>query len=534
MTLSISVAVMNQKEVTETFIQSLFQFTKSNFELIITDNESDEETAEYLNQLVKTYENISLIRNKRNVGFGASHNTAVRRAKGRYFAVLNNDIEFFEPWDEKLLDLFQDPEVYQVGPANGVCNTLTPDAKGVFDQNRCNDPDYIEASCMIMRTKQARKYGPFDSVYGIGYFEDTDLSLRIKKSGHKIKTVSLDWIHYRAKTSSLVLSKIDIAGIHFRNENIFRKRWNSYLLRKRFGQMIIIQRKASFGDVLLTTPIVDALKAMHPDSVIGFATHCPDTISKNTQIDYLMKPDMPFQCDLFINLDNTYEGCFNTHIVDAYMKAANLTKVSSKKPKVILNKEDFSVINKLIPTSITSFITIDISNTWKGKEWCIDNYIELISRLKRHNIFIVTIGKISDRTRSIPKSLVDIDLSNVLTIPQTSVAICRSAGFIGSEGLTAHIAQGVSTPALVLYGCTTPKYVSYSGTDAMIQHVISTVECQGCRHWSKPSGVTIICPRDYECMKRITVDQVYDGFVLLMKQFGNMQKTVKLNKVASA
>jgi GT2 family glycosyltransferase len=525
--LSVSVAVMNQKEITQTFFESLYAFT-IDFELIITDNGSGDETAQFLSEFVQAHENAVLIRHKLNVGFGKAHNIASRRAQGQFFAVLNNDIEFFEFWAEKLYPLFDESNVALVGPSNGVCNSLTPDAQGVFNPEKVNDPDYCEGSCLMMRTKLARKFGPFDEAYRLGYYEDSDLGIRIRKAGFKLKTVPLDWVHYRAKTSSAVAETLDIPGIHFVNEQIFRRRWTSYLLRKRFGKTYIIQRKGSHGDVLLTTPIIEAIKKREPESVICFSTQCPETIARNSQIDYLIPPDLPFQCDEFINLDSSYERRFNEHIIDVYARVAKV-KVLRKRAKVTLLKDDFKFIERYLPPKFNSYIVVDVSDTWQGKQWTIENWAGVTEELRKHNITVVSVG--ISKTRNL-KGIAQIDLINKLSISQTSAVICRAAGFIGAEGLTAHVSQAVDTPCLVLYGCTSPQYVSCS--DAMIEHVISSVACQGCRHVSYPSGVTVICKRDYECMKRITVQHVIDQFAVLMQKYGKLEKVVHLKDVPNA
>ena len=88
--LSISVAILNQKDVTEKFIESLYKYTDIPFELIIVDNGSDEETKQYLNDIFIKHKNISILTKPKNEGFGKAHNDSVKIAKGKYFSILNN------------------------------------------------------------------------------------------------------------------------------------------------------------------------------------------------------------------------------------------------------------------------------------------------------------------------------------------------------------------------------------------------------------------------------------------------------------
>src|SRR5438874_1216424 len=58
------------------------------FEVIVVDNASGDGSPDLVE---KRFPWVRLIRNARNVGFGAAHNQALRLARGRYWLVLNSD-----------------------------------------------------------------------------------------------------------------------------------------------------------------------------------------------------------------------------------------------------------------------------------------------------------------------------------------------------------------------------------------------------------------------------------------------------------
>ena len=518
--LTASVAICNPDiEIFRRFINSLKEFTPELAHLIIIDNASE---SKEFREIVKegTYASVPLvtiIENKSNFGFGRAHNLALKEVKTPYFAVLNDDIEFYEPWAGQMLQILEtDLSIAQVGPKKGVCNALTEQGQGLWSDTI--EPEYCEGSCFIMPTKIARQFGLFDERYDFAYFEDTDLSLRLRKEGYLLRNVDIKWKHYRAVTTQKV--EIDLKGYHINNEYKFKKRWNAYLIGKKFGRTIVIKRSASLGDVFLVTPVIEALKLKYPDSVIMVMTQCPQAIEANNDIDYLAPMNHPIPCDEFIDLDYAYEKDFRKHIVDAYADIAGV-KLKRKTGILYVSQEDKNYIEGLIPQDFGKFIAIDYSDTWGGKAWDKEKYNELSVLIKQDGYKIIGIGKGGNIGKTYSP---DLNLVNALTPLQTGLVIAKSVMFIGHEGLLTHFAQAAKTPAITLYGCTTPELVN---TMTPILHtVVAPAACRGCRH-RYAAGTGILCSRNFECMDMITVEMVYEGYRTLRQKI-EMAKEMRL------
>jgi GT2 family glycosyltransferase len=87
----VSIIIVNYNSFTilQNCIESIFKFTLHvNFEIIVIDNNSNEGNIE---DVIKKYDDIVLIKNLKNVGFAAANNIAAKHAKGKYFLLLNND-----------------------------------------------------------------------------------------------------------------------------------------------------------------------------------------------------------------------------------------------------------------------------------------------------------------------------------------------------------------------------------------------------------------------------------------------------------
>ncbi len=72
-------------------IQSVLSQTYKNWELIIVDDRSTDNTWQVLQTYADKYDNIRIYQNKENLGAGASRNFAIKKARGRFIAFLDSD-----------------------------------------------------------------------------------------------------------------------------------------------------------------------------------------------------------------------------------------------------------------------------------------------------------------------------------------------------------------------------------------------------------------------------------------------------------
>ncbi|HHX8484685.1 TPA: glycosyltransferase family 2 protein [Vibrio diabolicus] len=81
-------------------IQSVLSQTYKNWELIIVDDRSTDNTWQVIQTYADKYDNIRVYQNKENLGAGASRNFAIKKAKGRFIAFLDSD----DLWMENKLE----------------------------------------------------------------------------------------------------------------------------------------------------------------------------------------------------------------------------------------------------------------------------------------------------------------------------------------------------------------------------------------------------------------------------------------------
>lgn len=97
--ISIITAVHNQLAMNKLFVESLQRYSTFPFELVIIDNASSDNSAEYFESI-----GAKVIRNQRNYSYPYTQNQGIAAATGDIMAFLNNDIIVCPGWDALLLE----------------------------------------------------------------------------------------------------------------------------------------------------------------------------------------------------------------------------------------------------------------------------------------------------------------------------------------------------------------------------------------------------------------------------------------------
>lgn len=184
-------------------LDSVFAQTYKNFEIIFIDNHSSDQSLEIVK---KNYSVDKLISLDRNYGFAQANNLGLTHASGEYLALINNDTVLEKDWLEKAVSMFEkssDKNLASV--ATKIVNYYQRDlidTAGVefYGLGACWDyknlPRNSElvnrrkevfgacASAALYKKNIIEEAGLFDPQYFM-YFEDTDLSFRLRLFGYK-------------------------------------------------------------------------------------------------------------------------------------------------------------------------------------------------------------------------------------------------------------------------------------------------------------------------------------------------------------
>lgn len=216
--LSIIIVTYNSEKDIFDCISSIKQWSDIPFdelELIIVDNNS-RNTDSIFEQLRLLYGNdIVLVKNTHNGGYGQGNNMGIRRATAPVILIMNPDVRMMEPVFKTALDAFdhwKDLSIYGMKQmlsatvpsnnsfccaytVNGYLQTIMTSIGNRFDYYL---PRYMHfsGSCFFIRKEMFEQVGLFDETIFM-YGEEEDIHYRMRKSGFKqmIYNPKLHYIH---------------------------------------------------------------------------------------------------------------------------------------------------------------------------------------------------------------------------------------------------------------------------------------------------------------------------------------------------
>lgn len=110
-TVSIVMPVYNSEEFVNRSIESILNQTYTDFELIIVDDCSTDQTQSLVKKIASVDERVRLLRLNENSGAAVARNLAINEARGRYIAFLDSDDLWHEEKLSKQLSFMQDNQV---------------------------------------------------------------------------------------------------------------------------------------------------------------------------------------------------------------------------------------------------------------------------------------------------------------------------------------------------------------------------------------------------------------------------------------
>lgn len=232
-TISLLIVSYNVRQYIAHAIDSIIKSDFSDFEMIIIDNNSFDNTVPYLKERYSHLRQIKIIQNKENIGFGRAINQAAALSKGKYYLILNPDTIIQEETISTLKDYLEDnPSVGMVGPkvlnADGTLqlackrsfptlsvalpkllglSRLFPKSKWAgkynltyLDEDQISSVDAISGSCMFIRSFLFHELKGFDERFYM-FGEDLDLCSRIWNNNYEVHYVpKTQIIHYQGES----------------------------------------------------------------------------------------------------------------------------------------------------------------------------------------------------------------------------------------------------------------------------------------------------------------------------------------------
>jgi len=317
---------------------------------------------------------------------------------------------------------------------------------------------------------------------------------------------------------------------------------------------ILVVRLSSLGDILLTTPVIRAIKQKHPNATIDFITkkEFADAIKFNPNINQLIvynkdkhseiKEQIENKYDLLVDLQNNLRSRNLTS--NAAERIVRFTKPTFKKYMLIKFKinlfsgiipiphrysasiENLLLDNKgldlFIPEQIKgtlvsskSYIGLCPGSKHFTKRWPENYFIELGKLFIEKGFSVVIFGGADDRiigskiSEAIPESINLCNDNNLLLtardMKKCQLIICNDSGLM-------HTASAVNVPLLTIFGSSVKEFgfIPYNVKNVILEN--KSLSCRPCSHIGLAR-----CPKyHFKCMNEVKPQKVFEEALILI------------------
>lgn len=307
---------------------------------------------------------------------------------------------------------------------------------------------------------------------------------------------------------------------------------------------ILVIRLSSFGDIILSFPLLKKLREKFPETELHFLTkeNYKEVIDLNPEVDKILTLKDPMSdfrneikeekydliLDIHKNFRSIFLSAFNGKKVKRYSKD-NLKKFLLVKFKIDLLKNEVPVYKKYLNT-ISEYISNDeynfsISELTFEKEKIIkgeyiviapssrhftktypkDKFVNFVNEFHKSNkIQFVLVGDNSDRDKSIcsyiaGKSENVTDLCGKISIDQLAGVLYNADKIITNDSAILHFSEALGKNVSAIFGSTVKQFGFFPQLNGSKVYEINGLKCRPCTHIGRDK-----CPEGhFRCMEEI-------------------------------
>lgn len=311
---------------------------------------------------------------------------------------------------------------------------------------------------------------------------------------------------------------------------------------------ILLVTLTNVGDAILTLPVLDALARNYPgariDICIGPGTQ--DIFSQDQRVSKvfvfnkrgglfekyrLIKKFGKIKYDLVVDLKNSaipfflqpkYRTSFlrqakkGMHKREEHLSKIKKMGISCREPQfnIAITEEDKKKANTLLSgLRNKKYVVLNIGSKSHMKRWPVENFAGLCQRIREDlSKSVVIIGKneglknpdsdrvIADKFNALSGGKA-LDIVGKTGIRDLAYIIKCADAIVTNDSGPMHIASAVNTPTIALFGPTDAKKYGPLSDKKMVLH--KHLKCSPCEKSS--------CSQNYECLKKIGVDEVFNA-----------------------
>lgn len=269
--ISVIIPTYNRCDTLERAIKSVLNQTYKNLEIIVVDdNANNKEFRNNTRELIKKYENIILVENKKNLGGGLTRNEGIKACSGELVAFLDDDDEYLPDKIKKQYELYLQHQNQNVGMIYCYANMVRVDGSSYINKNDLEGTPLKEnINCCIAATSWW--LCPKKALIDVGMFEDIssrqDASLLTKLllkgyTVYRVPEVLLNYYWHNGTGISKINEKSIVAEKQFKK--IFDNHSDKISLEEKNEIDFIFHARLAHLDLLLKNKkeAFDCLKKM--------------------------------------------------------------------------------------------------------------------------------------------------------------------------------------------------------------------------------------------------------------------------------
>lgn len=218
--ISIIMAAYNAEETIEQAIDSVLKQTYQNFELLVINDCSEDNTVSIVEEIISKDERVRLISNEKNMGVSYTRKHGLNEAKGSWIAILDSDDKWVAEKLEKQIQLQRKTNADLLYTGSAFMNSEGQLMKGYLhaqeeiSYRKLLKQNILSNSSALVRKELYEKYYVVED----GMHEDFAIWLGILKEGRKAYGIDEPLLIYRIAKTSKSGNKINAAKMN----------WNTY------------------------------------------------------------------------------------------------------------------------------------------------------------------------------------------------------------------------------------------------------------------------------------------------------------------
>lgn len=328
---------------------------------------------------------------------------------------------------------------------------------------------------------------------------------------------------------------------------------------------LLVVRFSSIGDIVLTTPVLSAIKSAHPDCELHYLSKVTfkNILENNPHIDQLHLIEKSIdeivldlkkeKYDIIIDLHNNIRtkslkaklNCKmssfpklniqkwllvklkldkmpRVHVVDRYFEAVKCIGVQNNLERIVfpIAAENVVDTNKELGVNPNNYRTIAIGAQFATKKMPVELIVDVINKSIEP---IILIGGAVDTDAA--KEIINrikgkqvIDATGKFNLQQSGSIVAQSNALLTNDTGMMHIASAFDVPIISVWGNTIPSLGMYpyrpGHESTSLIHQVNGLKCRPCSKIGYDK-----CPKaHFKCMKNQNVDAIAADFNLIFEK----------------